>query len=95
MAAIFSYVAKFECLGVVNEFDNTAQNETKLKRRFLQLIKSDDLPKTVYKAIRPTGSPRPRMYGLPKIHKREVLCRPMMIGMHLPNMNSLNFSPPY
>ena len=82
MVAILSDVTKFECLGPVNEFDNTTQNETKLQRRLLQLVKSDDLPKTVYKVIRPIGSQRPRMYGLPKIHKREVPCRPFlsMIG---------------
>ena len=30
----------------------------------------------------PTGSQRPRMYGLPKIHKQDVPCRPIlsMIG---------------
>ena len=30
MVAILSDVTKFECLWPVNEFDNTAQNETKL-----------------------------------------------------------------
>ena len=82
MVAILSDVTKFECLGPANEFDNTAQNETKLQRRLLQLVKSDDLPKTVYEVIRPTSSQRPRMYGLPKIHKQDVPCRPIlsMIG---------------
>ena len=75
MVAILSDITKFECLGPVNEFDNT-QNKTKLQRRLLQLVKSDDLPKTVYEAIRLTGSQRPKMYGLSKIHKRNVPCRP-------------------
>ena len=39
MVAILSDVIKFKCLGPVNEFDNTAQNETKLQRRLLQLVK--------------------------------------------------------
>ena len=56
MVAILSDVTKFKCLGPVNQFDNTAQNETKLQRHFLQLIKKDKLPKTIYKVIRPTGS---------------------------------------
>ena len=30
MVAILSDVIKFACLGPVNEFDNTAQNEIKL-----------------------------------------------------------------
>ena len=68
--------------GPVNEFDNTAHNETKFQRPLLQLVKSDDLLKTVYEVIRPTGSQRPRMYGLPKIHKQDLPCRPIlsMIG---------------
>ena len=78
MVAILSDVTKFECLGPVNQFDNTVQNETKLQCRLLQLVKSDDLPKTVYEVIRPTGSQRPRMYGLPKIHKQDVPCCPIL-----------------
>ena len=61
IVAILFDVTKFECLWPVNEFDNTTQNEIKLQRRLLQLVKSDDLPKTVYEVIRPTGSQRPRM----------------------------------
>ena len=48
MVVVLSDVTKFKCLGPVNEFDNTAQNETKLQSHFLQLVKSDDLPKTDY-----------------------------------------------
>ena len=32
----------------------------------------------VYEAIRPTGSQRPCMYGLPKIHKKDVPLRPIL-----------------
>ena len=74
MVAILSDITKFECLGPVNEFNNTAQNETKLQRHFLHLVKSDNLPKTVYEVIRPTSSQRPKMYRLPKIHKQDVTC---------------------
>ena len=79
MVAILSDVTNFECLGPVNEFDNTVQNETKLQRRFLQLVKSDDLPKTVYEVIRPNGSQRPRMHGIPKIYKRDMPCRLILL----------------
>ena len=51
MVAILSDITKFECFGPVNKFDNTAQNETKLQRRFLQLVKIDNLRKTVYEII--------------------------------------------
>ena len=40
------------------------------------------LTNEVYDRIRPTGSQRPQMYGLPKIHKPNVPLRPIlsMIG---------------
>ena len=53
MAAILSEVTKFECLKPVNEFANSAQNKTKLQRCLLQLVKSGDLPKSVYEVISP------------------------------------------
>ena len=44
----------------------------------LQLKKECLISKQVYEAIRPTGSQRPRMYGLPKIHKKDVPLRPIL-----------------
>ena len=75
MVAILSDITKFECLGPVNEFNNTTQNETKLQCCLLLLVKSDDLPKTINEVIRPTGSQQPTTYKLPKIHKQDVPCR--------------------
>ena len=72
MVAILADVSKFKWLGSLNEFDYTAQNEIKLQSCLLYLVKSNDLPKTVYKVIRPLGSQRPKMYGFPKIQNRDV-----------------------
>ena len=82
MKCILSDSRKFELLGPVSEFDKTAKNEAKLQRYLLKLVKADELPQSVYQVIRPTGSQRPRLYGLPKIHKQNVPCRPIlsMIG---------------
>ena len=82
METILSDTSKFEQLGPVKDFDKTASNETKIQRRLLQMVKDEDLPRNVYEVIRPTGSQRPRMYGLPKIHKQNAPCRPIlsMIG---------------
>ena len=44
----------------------------------LQLKKECLISKQVYEAIRPAGSQRPRMYGLPKIHKKDVPLRPIL-----------------
>ena len=48
----------------------------------LKLVKADELPQNVYQVIRPTGSQRPRMCGLPKVHKQNASCCPTlsMIG---------------
>jgi len=43
----------------------------------LQLNK-DNLPPRVYEIIRPTGSLRPRMYGLLKTHKKNIPLRPIL-----------------
>ena len=82
MLAILADVRKYEWLDPLNEFDNSAQNETKLQRRLLYLVKSNNLPKTVDKVLRPFGSQRPKMYGLPKIQNKDVHHRPIlsMIG---------------
>ena len=64
--------SKFENLGPFSEFDNTAKIEAHIQRRLLQLKKEGLLPPKIYSRIRPIGSQRPRMYGLPKIHKQDV-----------------------
>ena len=70
--------SKFENLGPSSEFDNTAKIEAHIQRRLLQLKKEGLLPSDIYRRIRPTGSQRPQMYGLPKIHKQDVPLRPIL-----------------
>ena len=82
METILCDSTKFICLGPVEENDNTAKLETKLQRRLLQLKKDHQITPSIYNDIRPTGSQRPRMYGLPKTHKASIPLRPIlsMIG---------------
>ena len=68
----------FENLGPSFETDSTAKIEAHIQRRLLQLKKDGFLPSKIYNSIRPTGSQRPRMYGLPKIHKQDVPLRPIL-----------------
>ena len=73
---------KFQEIGSVDTHDNTARIEGSIQRRLLTLLKSEALARSAYEAIRPSGSQRPRLYGLPKTHKDGVLLRPIlsMIG---------------
>ena len=61
---------KFQKIGPISENDNTARREGSIQRRLLAFVKENMLSKSVYEHIRPSGSQRPRMYGLPKTHKK-------------------------
>ena len=76
MESILNDQSKFCRLGPAPDNDNTVKIESKIQRRLLQTHKDDLLPTGVYEVIRSTGSQRPRMYGLPKIHKKDVPFRP-------------------
>ena len=64
--------SKFKNLGPSIETVYTGKIEAHIQRRLLQLEKEGLLPSKIHNKIRPTGSQRPRMYGLPKIRKQDV-----------------------
>ena len=72
---------KFLKLGDLS-FDDTHKIENKLLKRFLELFKSKLILKEIYEFIHPVGSQRPRMYGLPKIHKYSIPLRPILSMCH-------------
>ena len=82
MGSILEDKTKFLNMGGVHLHDNTAKNEQKLQKRLLDLANQNILARDVYDRVRPTGSQRPRMYGLPKTHKEDIPLRPIlsMIG---------------
>ena len=75
---ILSHDSKFKCLGSTTENNNTAKIETKLQRQLLKLIEIDEVHRSVYEVIHPTDAQRPRMYKLPKIHKKNTPLRPIL-----------------
>ena len=70
--------SKFKRLGPVSSSGNTASIESRLQKRLLDLVKADLIPKWIYDAIRPTGSQRPQMYGLPKTLKEGTPLRSIL-----------------
>ena len=78
MNSILEDKTKFLTLGPSSEKDNTSNIESRIQRRLLQLPKNDLLPANLYDLIRPTGSQRPRMYGLSKTPKKDVPLRPTL-----------------
>ena len=75
MGMILNDTTKLLNLGPVDSNDNTAKIESHIQRRLLRLKKDNLISQNVYDAIRPTGSQRPRMCGLPKTHKKDVPLR--------------------
>ena len=59
--------------------DNTVNIESRLQNRLLDLVKADLMPRWIYDAIRPTGSQKPRIYGMPKTHKESTPLRPYTV----------------
>ena len=78
MLTILQDQSKFVCLGPCDEFDCTLKTEKKLQSYLKRLRTRKEISLDVYDRITPTGSARPRLYGLPKVHKPGVPLRPIL-----------------
>ena len=60
----------------------------KLEKRTIQILKDlvdkNELSQENYNLIRPVGSIRPRLYGLPKLHKVDIPLRPILSMIRSP-----------
>ena len=84
MMTILSDTTKFSLLGPSSQFDFTANIESSFQCRFSRLAQNGDIPQKVYEAIRPVGSQRPLLYGLPKTHKPGIPLRPILSMINSP-----------
>jgi hypothetical protein len=56
----------------------TMDPTNKIKRQTTSLINKSDIPEEVAKKLIPHASAPPWLYGLPKIHKKDVPLRPIV-----------------
>ena len=78
MASILDDTTKFMKLGPVEKNDTTKKREKEFCT-FIKGLENDGLlPENIAALIKPTGSTRPRLYGLPKTHKENVPLRPVL-----------------
>ena len=84
MGAILSDETKFVKLGDVDTNDHTLQHERALQAYLLRAMKANKISADVYHRIRPVGATRPRMYGIPKIHKQGTPLRPILSMVNAP-----------
>ena len=82
MAAILEDGSKLVKLGPVSTHDRTLAREKELVTYLKNLRPAKDMSESEFFRMKPIGSVRPRMYGLPKIHKPSCPLRPIlsMIG---------------
>ena len=84
MHIILGQEGKFQHLGPVEDNDRTVQQERALQAYLLRQRKAGHITEEVYVRIRPVGATRPRMYGVPKVHKQGVPLRPILSMTNAP-----------
>ena len=87
MLTILNDQTKFQKLGPSSTHDKTAGVESSLNKFLCDLKKSGEIPSELYESIRSTGGTRPRMYGVPKIHKDGAPLRPILSMAGSPQYN--------
>ena len=70
--------SKFTVIGPIETHDKTAKIEEQLCNYFKELVLLKQITQTESDSFSPIGSARPRMYGLPKIHKAGCPVRPIL-----------------
>ena len=86
MKFILDDTSKFVRLGPVKTHDKTLSVEAQLNKFLADLVSAGEITEQLHDSLRAVGSQRPRMYGLPKIHKE---------GCPLRTILSMTGSPQY
>ena len=78
MKCILDDTAKFMRLGPVETHDRTPTVEASLNSFLNDLMCTGEITENLYDSLRAVGSMRPRLYGLPKVHKEGCPLRPIL-----------------
>ncbi|VDO94133.1 unnamed protein product [Schistosoma margrebowiei] len=76
MKALLNDKSKFQKLAVKN--DVADKIEKKLTDSVKEIKQQRVISEKVFEMLKPTGTIKPRLYGLPKIHKRGLPLRPVL-----------------
>ena len=74
--------SKFKRLGWVDKFDNSVRLENNIVKFLKHLVK--EINQDTFGFVKPVGSITPRIYGLPKLHKKAVRLRPILSMIYSP-----------
>ena len=64
--------------------DMTLKTEKQVLKALYQLLNDGIIDRTLHASLRPRGSNLPRMYGLPKVHKKSIPLRPILAMVNSP-----------
>ena len=78
MDTILEEKTKFIKLGPVDKAVSTTKIEKAFQEKLRSWFVNGYFPKDLYESIRPTGSQCPKNFGLPKTHKKGILCRSIL-----------------
>ena len=81
----------FKCLGLIEKFDNTDKLENNIVKFLKHLVLTKEMSQDIFEFVKPVGSIRPRIYGLPKIHKNDVPLRPILSMINSPQHKIAKF----
>ena len=73
------------------DFDNFNEIEKYTIHLIKRSVSSKEISQKVYNDVKPIGSIRPIMYGLPKLHKSQVLLRPILLITKSPKHKLVRF----
>ena len=78
MMTILNDGSKFVKLGPVDTHDRTSNAEASLNGYLSELRSTGEITDELFDSVRSVGATRPRLYGLPKIHKTGNPLRPIL-----------------
>ena len=91
MQVIINDTSKFKPLGPVDKFDNTTKLEDNIVKFLKHLVSTKEISQDICDCVKPVGSIRPRIYGLPKLHKKAVPLRPILSMVNSPQHKLAKF----
>ena len=75
---IVDYISKLLKMGPPSNFDNLNKIEKEIIDILKDLVSKKEISQETFNEIKLIGSKRPRLYGLPKLHKTEAPLRPIL-----------------
>ena len=67
---------KFVKIKTASDFDNLIKNEKEIIDIIKDMVFKKEIRQETFNQVKLLGSIRPRLYGLPKMHKKEIPLRP-------------------